>query len=390
MADRRCRLLVLTRNFPPLRGGMERLVHRLVLELAGEFELVLVGPQGCQEALPTEVAAIGVPLRPLGRFLIQALGAGLASTWRRRPEIVLCGSGLMAPLGWLIARLAGARLVCMLHGLDIVVPHPVYRALFLPAIRHCDRLVVNSMQTAGLARAAGVDAGRIALLHPGVALPPAIDPAALAAFRAQHGLEGRPVILSVGRITRRKGLVEFLALGLPAILARHPQAVLLIVGGEATQALGKASVSPLPALLEGIAHQRLEGRVRLLGEVDDGALALALAAADVHAFPVIALPGDVEGFGMVAIEAAAAGVATVAFAVGGVPDAVSNGVSGTLVPPGDYAAFADAVCAALERRDSGISAASCREFAAGFSWASRGDALRQILCAETRQGGATP
>src|SRR5690606_3589327 len=91
------------------------------------------------------------------------------------------------------------------------------------------------------------------------------------------------------------------------------------------------------------------GHLRFLGVITDAQLATAYEAADVHIFPVRYIPGDPEGFGMVAIEAAAHGTPTVAFATGGVIDAVASGQSGQLVPPGDYAALAQAALEALAR-----------------------------------------
>ena len=380
-------MLVLTRNFPPLRGGMERLVQRLTGELAGQWRVALVGPAGCAASAPAQVDVTALPLRPLAVFLLRALLAGRAATRRLRPQVILCGSGLLAPVGRLLGRLYGLPVACLLHGLDVVADHPVYRRLFLPAIRGCDLLIVNSRHTEALARAAGVPQSRLAVLHPGAdaTLPPPAE--ALHAFRARHRLTG-PVILSVGRLTRRKGLLEFVQRALPRVLKRHPDATLLVVGGEANQALGRARVPVLAELERAIAALGLATQVRLAGDLPDGELDLAYASATALAFPVLELPGDVEGFGMVALEAAAHGVPTVAFAVGGVPDAVSPGCSGLLLTPGDYAGFADALNELLDGRPAAIGAAACREFAAGFSWSSRGVRLRALLGALAAGGRA--
>lgn len=353
---------------------MERLVQRLCAGLAGHARLQLVGPLGCADHAPPGCRVAAVPLRPLPLFLLRALVAGLRLARRQRPDLVLCGSGLMAPLGRLIGRLLGVPVVCLLHGLDVVADHPVYRAVFLPAIRRCDRLIANSSHTAALARAAGVPAAAITVIHPGAEPAVPADPDHGARFRLRHALTG-PVILVVGRLTRRKGLPELVQHALPRVLAARPDAVLVVVGDEARHALGRAATPLLPALRQQIAAAGLEAQVRLLGDLPDSELAAAFACAAVLAFPVLDLPGDVEGFGMVAVEAAAHGVPTVAFRVGGVPDAIAPGRSGLLLAPGDYEGFAEALLQLIDGQVAGIDAASCRAFAAGFDWPSRARAL---------------
>jgi phosphatidylinositol alpha-1,6-mannosyltransferase len=115
-----------------------------------------------------------------------------------------------------------------------------------------------------------------------------------------------------------------------------------------------------------------------LGKVDDATLGQAYRSSRVHVFPVLDLPGDMEGFGMVALEAAAHGLPTVAFAVGGIPDAVSPEVSGLLITPGDYAALATGIIALLAGERPDITAQSCRDFAAGFAWSRFGERARSL------------
>lgn len=359
-------VLLVTRNFPPLLGGMEKLNHRLLQGLAPRWEPLLCGPEGSGSHVAAGFEVVEVPLVPLHRFLLQSLLAAIGMARRRRPSWVLAGSGLTAPLAWTAARLSGARCAVYLHGLDVIAPSWVYQKLWLPFIRRCDLAFANSLNTAALARSRGVQASRLHVVNPGVdqvAVPPAAVPA-----RKLWGLDGRPMLVSVGRFTRRKGLAAFVREALPAIVAQVPDVVLVIIGTEATEALHGAKAGEQSRIRQAASEAGVQDHVYFAGRCDQATLESALASADCHVFPVLDLPGDVEGFGMVALEAASFGLASVAFRVGGVPDAIADGHTGRLVPPGDYAEFAAAVVEQLQRGRSPASEAACREYAQARSW----------------------
>jgi phosphatidylinositol alpha-1,6-mannosyltransferase len=300
-------------------------------------------------------------------MILSSVTRGIAMALRTRPQVVLAGSGLAAPAAVAAAAGMGASPMVYLHGLDIVAASRVYRALWLPCIRRCRAVMVNSANTRRLAIDAGVDAGRIRIVHPGTTIP-TLDAGARARFRARHGIDaGAPLLLSVGRLTARKGLAEFVAGCVPRVRAAHPDTRLVIIGDEAPQALHRGQGAGIERVREAARAQGLEGVVTWLGPCSDAELAEAYQAADLHVFPVRDMPGDVEGFGMVAIEAAAHGLPTVAFDVGGVADAVADGVSGRLVRPGDEEAFAAAVLAELAQAGTGRRE-QARAFATSFSW----------------------
>ncbi len=374
----RQRILIVTRNLPPLVGGMERLNWHMAYELSRHADVHVVGPAGAARHRPEAVELTEVPLRPLWKFLIaSALKARrIARAWR--PDIVLAGSGLTAPAAYLGARTVRARSAAYIHGLDITVRHAVYQGCWLPAIRRMDNIVVNSSPTRSLAIDAGVCAGRISIVPPGVSLPalPASD-VARQAFLERHALQGRRILLSVGRLTSRKGLREFVLQALPQIVERHSDVTLVVIGDVPGQALSAEAQTPR-CILEAAQQAGVAGHVKMLGVVDDAALEAAFACASVHVFPIRHVPGDPEGFGMVAIEAAAHGLPTVAFATGGVVDAVASGCSGLLVMPGDYPALARAVSQILaDRRDAWRDGAV--DFARAFAWPVFGDRLRASL-----------
>lgn len=374
----RQRILIVTRNMPPLVGGMERLNWHMADELSRHADVRLVGPMGAARYRPEAVELIEVPLRPLWKFLATSALQVLRTARVWRPDVVLAGSGLTAPAAYLGARAVRARSAVYIHGLDITVRHAIYQRCWLPAIRRIDTIVVNSRPTRSLAIDAGVCAGRISIVSPGVSLPALpVSDAARRLFLESHALQGRRILLSVGRLTSRKGLREFVLRALPQIVERHPNVSLVVIGDVPGQALSAEAQTP-QSILQAALQVGVAEHVKMLGVVDDATLEAAFASASVHVFPIRHVPGDPEGFGMVAIEAAAYGLPTVAFATGGVVDAIVSGRSGLLVAPSDYPALAEAVSQILSGpcdtwRDGAV------DFARGFAWPVFGDRLRAAL-----------
>lgn len=368
-------ILVITRNLPPVTGGMERLIAEALRALTSEARVSVVGPADAEALLPTGATYVGeFPLAPNAASLLAGLIASVRAARRLRPQLVLGGSGVCAPMVLAASRAADCASAIFVHGLDLVYPSPLYQHCFLPALRRVGLVIANSRHTCALATAAGVRADRTTLIHPGVELPTAIPAAAIDTFRDRHGLARCRWLLSVGRLTPRKGLAPFIRLVLPELVRNHPDLRLLIVGQRPDAALDprhRAGGEDLEtaAIAAGVGKQ-----VLLVGRLDDAELALAYAGAAAMVFPVLDLPSDVEGFGMVALEAAAHGVPTFGFAVGGVVDAIADGLSGRLLASSDY----KGLTAALDSQLSGFAfdPVACRRFAATKCWNEFGAQLR--------------
>ncbi|WP_313253881.1 glycosyltransferase family 4 protein [Stenotrophomonas acidaminiphila] len=378
----RLRMLHITRNLPPLIGGMERLNWHMAEELCREAEVCVIGPKGSAEQCPSRANLVEVPLRPLWRFLLTSGLEAVRAACRWRPHVVLAGSGLTAPIAWVAARCCGAKTTAYLHGLDLSVRHPAYQMLWLPFIRRMDRCIVNSTPTLQLALEAGVAAEKIRIVHPGVSMPQEAPSEQTAhAFKARYGLENRTILLSVGRLSRRKGLLEFVEQALPTIVQQCPDVLLVVIGGVPKDALHPASNSGGTIRAAAQAAGVLEN-VKLMGNVSESDLLTAYQVASLHVFPVCNIAGDPEGFGMVAIEAASHGLPTVAFATGGVTDAVAEGQSGRLVNAGDYDALARAVLETLADGPAKWGPGSIT-FAQEFAWSAFGEKLRHALPLES-------
>jgi glycosyltransferase involved in cell wall biosynthesis len=138
---------------------------------------------------------------------------------------------------------------------------------------------------------------------------------------------GRTLLITVGRLVRRKGVAWFVRHVLPKL--SNVLYVVVGVGPEREEILRAAT------------ETGMQDNVCLVGKVSDERLLELLSVSDVFVMPNIEVPGDVEGFGIVAIEAAAAGVPVVAARLEGIPDAIADGQNGHLVEAGNAGAFVD-------------------------------------------------
>jgi phosphatidylinositol alpha-1,6-mannosyltransferase len=361
-------LLIVTRNFPPVIGGIERVVAEAARALSRHFRVVVLGPAGGEAATDSGIDYRPVSPVPGSRFLRVTRQLAPRIARELRPVAVLAGSGVMAPAARAAARAAQCPAWALVHGLDVTARHPLYRILFAPAIRGLDGVLANSRATARAARRLGVLEERIGEIALGVDLP-AWPPAADRRARIRHAWgvpEEAHLLLFVGRLTQRKGIGPFVEKGLAPLVGADPGIHLAVVGAAPARALGRVAVPP-EELVRRAKRAGVGAHVHLVGPLTGQTLDEAYFASDLFVFPVLERPGDMEGFGLVALEAAAHGLATVAFATGGIPDAVSDPESGDLVPPGDYAAMRQAIRRRLGQ-DPVVRAAATRRFAGTRSW----------------------
>jgi len=370
------RILIITRNFPPLVGGMERLVFNIYKQLRTHFDCDIVGPTGSGVVLQNGQKAWECRPSPVSVFIVTALLKSFWATARNEYQVCIAGSGVTALIAVIISRLRGIHSITFIHGLDLIANNRIYQKIFVPFIIYSDIVVANSHNTARLAEKVGVPGNKITILHPGVDMPE--EKRGHRNFRESHNLQGKSLLLSVGRLIPRKGLAEFIRYSLPAVVRQHNNTAFVIIGSEPEDALDRGG-QVLKDIKVAIAETGLEQHVILVGPVEESVLQAAYREADFFIFPLREMPGDVEGFGMVAVEAAAFGLPTIAFSEGGVSDAVKQGESGFLVAPGDYDAFSKIMINCLNNTVPAPSPASCRAFAERFQWDSFGDRLRRIV-----------
>jgi phosphatidylinositol alpha-1,6-mannosyltransferase len=213
---------------------------------------------------------------------------------------------------------------------------------------------------------------RLAQLSPGVDVEHYTPGADGDEVRRRYGLGAAPVVVCVSRLVPRKGQ-DVLVAGWPRVLARHPDARLLLVGGGPGE----------KSLRRAISARGLERSVVLAGPVAAADLPAHYAAGDVFAMPCRTRRGglDVEGLGMVFLEAAACGLPVVAGTSGGAPETVQEGSTGHVVDPRSPAAVADTISdlLAAPARARAMGAAGRAWVEERWSWTTIAETFSEIL-----------
>jgi len=336
------RLLMITQDFPPQTGGIQTYCAELGRRFAAScdrFEMVAPADEGC-EAVDTELA---YPVHRLpvssDRMVFATLrsGAGIA---KQGFDAVFHAQWYTLPAGlWLRQRGHVRRVFVAAHGrellLNVVERVPAvgsgYAAARDAMLRKADMLMPVSRYTGGLLERAGVSPQAIRVAPNGVDAD-AFRVADGAAFRAEHRLGDGPLVTTVCRLVPRKGIDTTLE-AVARLRERIPGLRYAIGGSGPDRGRLEARIQDLG----------LQDTVRFLGRVPDADMANCMTAADVFCMPARSEPPDVEGFGLVFLEAGACETAVVGARAGGVPDAIVHGATGLLVEPSDPAALADAL-----------------------------------------------
>lgn len=362
MSDAKC--LIVTTHYKPLVGGAQAVYDALADKAPGNFG-VLTGKrdfvrrnevsswQAFDESAKYPITRIE-RLRPdmLGdkpniasrlsshfsaRKIRHEVLDAVVKSYKEGGYNIVC-IGALDALGWLVEALQealGIKVILYTHGEEI--SQTAYNEWAEKAreryLSQADGVIaVSSFTSALIEKKYGVPKDKIKCLGNGVNLEK---------FRARPtenvrvplGLSAGPLVLSVGRLVERKGFDQLLR-AWPNVLTAVPEAQLAIVGSGPQE-------DELVAIIDELGISK---SVQLLGHVSDGQLPSLYASADVFAMPNRTLPdGDTEGFGLVFLEAAAAGTPSIAGRAGGAVDAVLDGQTGLLVDGTDIGAISFAV-----------------------------------------------
>jgi phosphatidyl-myo-inositol dimannoside synthase len=328
-------ILIISWNFPPRRGGIEYVVSHLCAGLRKKHSVRVITGQA-PFPQPAEEDVFRAPYSGLISFSLYTLWRG-ARLLLRSPntKVIFGGSVMVTPLVLILARMFGRKAVVQAHGLDVIYANRFYQAICVRWLRFCDRIVANSRYTAFLVAQKRVHQEIISVIPPGVQAESFTGPANVDAIKKEFGLQGKQTILFVGRLARRKGVREFIENSFAKIVKKIPNVCFVVVGDNPSESLTHHD-DMFGQIKPALFATGLLNHVQLRGALDDDEVIQLYQACDVVVLPALVSTDDTEGFGIVLLEAAAAGKPAVATRVGGIPDAVEDGKSGILVDPGDY------------------------------------------------------
>lgn len=334
--------LVVTNDFGPRSGGIETFIHGLLAQASKNQQrnfVVLTSRQTPQSEVTKfdqkmwdenrikvirDTAKVLLPTRRLANKATELFKV-------HNCENVIFGAS--APLGLLAKSLrkAGAKhIVALTHGHEVWWARmPLFSALLRRIGAQADQMTYLGEFTRGAVANALLreDHSKLVHLPPGVDLTRFIPAAKSLELQKKWGVEGAPVIVSIGRLVPRKGSDQ-LIIAMPEVLRNFPKSKLLLVGsGNYQKRLEKL-----------VRNLKVQDSVIFTGRVAHELLPAYYRLGDIFAAPCRSRYGglEVEGLGIVYLEASACGVPVIAGKSGGAPDAVLDGKTGILVNGRDH------------------------------------------------------
>lgn len=294
-------------------------------------------------------------------FLIRLVFALPGIVRRKNPDVILFSSMVTGSLSYFLRRRIAVPMVSISHGHDVTLSVGAYQWLLRRVFKALDGVISVSSATRQRCLDRGLEPEKSQVLPNGFDMRDLKIPYPKAQARRlleeKLGLEqdGRPLLLTVGRLIRRKGHAWFIEEVLPKV---QTNARYLIVGdgGERTR------------IEEARQKSSRKADIILAGRQSDEILQIAYAAADLFIMPNVRVPGDMEGFGVVLLEANLRKTPAIASNIEGIRDVISQGKNGYRIKAGDAEAFAASIDQTLHEELETLSEQSRLYVKDQFGW----------------------
>lgn len=312
------KILFISRAYPPIVGGIENQNWELGKWLGKISEVKIIANKKGKKILP-----FFLPYVILKSLII----AG-------KYDAILLGDGVLGIAGWFIKIFRKKPVICVVHGLDLTFKSGIYQKFWVQKfIKKLDKLIAVGNETVKVAKEKGIPENKIVFIPNGIDTEKFIGNSDRLKIERITGelLESKKLILTSGRLAKRKGVAWFIRNVIPKL----PNNVIYIVAGN-----GPDKENIRNAISE---KSNLKNKVKLLGYVTDETRNILFNTCDLFIQPNIKVPGDMEGFGLSVIEAASCKIPVIASNLEGLKDAIKDGQNGFLVEPENSSAWASKI-----------------------------------------------
>jgi glycosyltransferase involved in cell wall biosynthesis len=318
------RVLFITRKFFPIKGGMERAAFGLFEQLADKVDLELINWSRYTKTLQLLL----IPIFFLQSFFI---------ILKKNIDLIYLQDGLLAPLGFML-KIFQKPILITIHGLDVTYPNILYQFITPLCIKRLDKVICVSKHTKIECIKRKIPESKIRVIPNGVSdiFHMNEDEEVLRKNLSKSlktSLLKKKILLSVGRLIERKGYHWFVENVMPVIIEKNRDIMYIIVGGgEFTKEIQRK-----------VDNNNLNKNVLILGNVHEKMLKELYNISELLLMPNIPVQGDIEGFGIVALEAGSCGRPVIASKIEGLTDSVKNGINGILVEHSNSMEYVKAV-----------------------------------------------
>ena len=306
-------------------GGMQRVSMQLSQQLTLNDDVQLV--EITQE---TGWKNIGVKTT---FFLLRLLFRLPAFVRKEKPDLILFSSLVTGCMGYFLRKRISIPMVSISHGHDVTLKVGAYQWLLRRMLQNLDAVISVSTATQKECLSRGLAEHKSVVLPNGFDMQDLQTPyskkQARQLLEKEFGLRlgNRPLLLTVGRLIKRKGHRWFIDEVLPRV---QTEAVYMVIGDGAEKA----------AIMQSVSKSDKKANIVLTGRQPDEILEMAYTAADLFIMPNVKVDGDMEGFGVVLLEANLRKTPAIASNIEGIRDVISQGRNGYRIKAGDAAGFA--------------------------------------------------